>query len=56
MVQDAAPKNLAETLSSMDDTAKYKVMQQMSINLIPIMEKGLLDPVIVHGCGGMQSQ
>ncbi|EIE25301.1 ARM repeat-containing protein [Coccomyxa subellipsoidea C-169] len=47
--QDAAPKNLAETLSSMDDTAKYKVMQQMSINLIPIMEKGLLDPVIVHG-------
>ena len=25
-------------------------MQQMAINVIPIIEKGLLDPVITHGC------
>ncbi|BDA41597.1 Pumilio homolog 3 [Coccomyxa sp. Obi] len=47
--QDAAPKTLAECLGSMDDTGKHRVVQQMSINLIPVLEKGLLDPILVHG-------
>lgn len=35
----------------MDDTGKHRVVQQMSINLIPVLEKGLLDPILVHGYG-----
>ncbi|KAK9908988.1 hypothetical protein WJX75_005639 [Coccomyxa subellipsoidea] len=46
--QDAAPKTLSETLSKLDNTGKQRMVLQMSINLIPIMEKGLLDPIIVH--------
>jgi hypothetical protein len=51
VVKDAAPKTLSETLSKLDDTGKQRMVLQMSINLIPIMEKGLLDPIIVHRCG-----
>ncbi len=48
--QDAAPKSAETLLKETDATGRQKIVQQMSINLIPIMEKGLLDPVIVHGC------
>ncbi len=37
-------------LEKADATTRQKIVQQLSINLLPIMEKGLLDPVIVHGC------
>ena len=36
-------------LDNADATTKQKLVQQLSINLLPIIEKGLLDPVIVHG-------
>ncbi len=37
-------------LDKADATGKLRIVQQMSINIIPIIEKGLLDPVITHGC------
>lgn len=48
-VQQSTPKTLKELLKETDATGRQKIIQQLSINLIPIMEKGLLDPVIVHG-------
>jgi hypothetical protein len=47
--QESAPKRLEELLRETDATGRQKIVQQLGINLIPIMEKGLLDPVIVHG-------
>ena len=45
-----APQGLQEVLGKADATGKLRIVQQMSINIIPIIEKGLLDPVITHGC------
>ena len=44
-----APQGLQEVLKQTDATGKMRIIQQMSINIIPIVEKGLLDPVITHG-------
>ena len=49
LLQDA-PQGLREVLDKADATGKLRIVQQMSINIIPIIEKGLLDPVITHGC------
>ena len=45
-----APQGLQEVLGRADATGKLRLVQQMAINIIPIIEKGLLDPVITHGC------
>jgi hypothetical protein len=45
-----APQGLHEVLERADATGRLRIIQQMSINIIPIIEKGLLDPVITHGC------
>lgn len=44
-----APQGLQEVLKRADATGKLRIVQQMSINILPIIEKGLLDPVITHG-------
>ena len=44
-----APQGLQEVLKQTDATGRMRIIQQMSINIIPIVEKGLLDPVITHG-------
>lgn len=43
------PQGLQDVLKRADATGKLRIVQQMSINIIPIIEKGLLDPVITHG-------
>lgn len=48
-LQQEAPSGLQEVLNKADATGKLRLIQQMSINIIPIIEKGLLDPVITHG-------
>ena len=45
-----APQGLHEVLERADATGRLRIVQQMSINIITIIEKGLLDPVITHGC------
>ena len=44
------PATFKALLQQADATGKQRLLQHMSVNLIPIMEKGLLDPIIVHGC------
>jgi hypothetical protein len=47
-LQGAAPATLADLLKDRDARTARAVIQRMSIALIPIMEKGMLDPPIVH--------
>ena len=49
-MQNDGPATLRALLVAADATGKKKLLQQLSMNLVPIMEKGLLDPLIVHGC------
>lgn len=47
-VQDKAPESLTAVLSEADATKQRAVIQRLAIHLLPIMEKGLLDPVLSH--------
>ena len=48
-MQEEGCATLKGLLDKADATNKQKLVRQLSVNLLPIMEKGLLDPVIVHG-------
>ena len=49
-------QGLQEVLKQTDATGKMRIIQQMSINIIPIVEKGLLDPVVTHGWAQCQQK
>ena len=46
--QDAVPASLKELLKTVDAAKRRLVLQRMAISLTPIVEKGLVAPVIVH--------
>ncbi|KAK9834069.1 hypothetical protein WJX81_007630 [Elliptochloris bilobata] len=46
--QDKAPDSLAAVLQEADAKKQHAVIQRLAIHLLPIMEKGLLDPVLSH--------
>lgn len=50
MVQGSAPESLAAVLAASDAVQQRQVIQQLTRNLLPIMEKGILDPVLSHRC------
>ena len=47
-VQADAPATLSEVLGNADADKRRAVLRNMSIELIPIMEKGIVDPVLSH--------
>lgn len=46
--QDKAPDGLAAVLREADAAKRRAVIQRLAIHLLPVMEKGLLDPVLSH--------
>lgn len=46
--QADAPSSLSELLAKVDPSGRRSIVRNMSIQLIPIMEKGILDPVLSH--------
>lgn len=46
--QDKAPDGLAAVLRDADAAKRRAVIQRLAIHLLPVMEKGLLDPVLSH--------
>ena len=50
-LQGKYPSSLGELLKNTHTTAKRAaIMQQLSLKLAPIMEKGMVDAIIVHRC------
>ena len=47
-VQEAAPSSLTELLKTVDAQKRRLILQRISVQLTPIIEKGLVDPVITH--------
>lgn len=46
------PAHLSDLMSRVDGAKQRSIIQHMSKDLIPIMEKGLVDCPLVHRCGG----
>ncbi len=46
--QGSVPASLKEVLATADAVKTRQVLQSMSQHLIPIMEKGLVDPLLSH--------
>ena len=46
--QDKPPDGLAAVLQDADAAKQHAVIQRLAIHLLPIMEKGLLDPMLSH--------
>ena len=44
------PESLAAALRAADAVQQRQIIQQLTRNLLPIMEKGILDPVLSHRC------
>lgn len=47
-VQGSIPASLKEVLAAADPVKKRQVLQSLTQHLIPIMEKGLVDPLLSH--------
>lgn len=45
-----APAHLSDLLAGVEPAKRRAVMTHMSQGLVPIMEKGLVDPPLVHRC------
>ena len=46
--QAEAPASLGQVLEGADAAKRRAVLRNMSIELIPVMEKGIVDPVLSH--------
>jgi hypothetical protein len=46
--QGAAPASLEALLETANARTAQNVLQRMTININPILEKGMLDPELVH--------
>ena len=49
-----APAHLADLMARVDGAKQRSIIQHMSKDLIPIMEKGLVDCPLVHRCVAAQ--
>ena len=47
-VQGLAPASLQELLAGVSVTKRRLILQRMAVHLVPIMEKGMVDPVLTH--------
>lgn len=47
-VQGEIPQSLAAVLEQADAVQKRQIIQELARQLSPIMEKGILDPVLSH--------
>lgn len=47
-LQGSVPESLAAALRASDAVQQRQIIQQLTRNLLPIMEKGILDPVLSH--------
>ena len=46
-----APASLGAALAGADPARVRAVLQRLAVQLAPVVEKGMLDPVLVHRCG-----
>lgn len=47
---EGAPAHLADLLRAVDGAKRRSVVQHLAQDLVPVIEKGLVDPPLVHRC------
>ena len=47
-LQEAAPAHLSDLLGTVDAAKRRIILQRMAVQLVPLMEKALVDPTLAH--------